>query len=128
MTNIKKASLILMTIGYTAAGINHFRVPEFYVAIIPHYIPYPQFMNVMAGIFEILFGLGLAFKITRKIAAWGIVLLLAAFLPVHINIIKDAPFKIENTTVGPLLAWLRLALQPVLIAWAWWHTWDNKVY
>ncbi|MFD0751141.1 DoxX family protein [Mucilaginibacter calamicampi] len=127
MTVTKKISLILLIIGYIAAGINHFRVPEFYIAIIPHYIPYPQFMNAAAGIFEILFGLGLAFKITRKLAAWGIVLMLLAFLPVHITMITDAPFKVGNTTVTLLLAWLRLALQPVLIAWAWWHTKDNKV-
>jgi len=125
MTITKKISLIVLIIGYIAAGINHFRVPEFYIAIIPHYIPYPQLMNVLAGIFEILFGLGLIFTPTRKLAAWGIVLLLIAFTPVHISMITEAPFKVEAKTINPLLAWLRLALQPVLIAWAWWHTKDN---
>ena len=124
MTVTKKISLIILIIGYTAAGINHFRVPEFYVAIIPHYIPHPQLMNTLAGIFEIIFGLGLAFKFTRKWAAWGIVLMLIAFTTVHISMVTDAPFKIDEKTVSPLLAWLRLALQPVLIWWAWWHTKD----
>lgn len=125
MTVTKKISLIVVIIGYIAAGINHFRVPEFYIAIIPRYIPYPQFMNAAAGIFEIIFGLGLAFKTTRKYAAWGIILMLAAFLPVHVSMITNAPFKIGDTTVAPLFTWLRLALQPVLMAWAWWHTSDN---
>lgn len=124
MTVTKKISLTVLIIAYIAAGINHFRVPEFYIAIIPQYIPYPQLMNAIAGIFEIIFGLGLAFKITRKYAVWGIVLMLAAFLPVHISMITDAPFKVGGTTVVPLLAWLRLALQPVLMVWAWWHTSD----
>ena len=124
MTTLKKVSTITLILGYIAAGINHFRVPEFYIAIIPPYIPYPQFMNVAAGIFEIMFGLGLAFKAKRKLAAWGIVLMLAAFLPVHISMITDAPFKVGTATVSPVLAWLRLALQPVLMAWAWWHTRD----
>ena len=122
MTTLKKVSTITLILGYIAAGINHFRAPEFYIAIIPQCIPYPQFMNAAAGIFEIIFGLGLAFKVTRKYAAWGIVLMLAAFLPVHISMITDAPFRVGTTTVNPLLAWLRLALQPALIAWAWWHT------
>jgi len=126
MTNTKKVSLILLIIGYVAAGINHFRVPEFYITIIPQYIPHAQFINVLAGIFEIIFGLGLALKTTRKIAAWGIILMLAAFLPVHISMITDAPFKLGDNTVNPSLAWLRLALQPVLIAWAWWHARDEK--
>ena len=122
MHTLKKVSTITLTLGYILAGINHFRVPEFYIAIIPQYIPYPQLMNTLAGIFEILFGLGLIFSATRKFAAWGIVLMLAAFLPVHISMITNAPLTINSTTVNPLLLWLRLALQPVLIAWAWWHT------
>lgn len=124
MTVTKKISLILLIIAYTAAGINHFRVPEFYIVIIPRYIPYPQLMNTLAGVFEIIFGLGLAFKTSRKYAAWGIVLMLAAFLPVHINMITDVPFHVGKTTVSPLLAWFRLALQPLLMVWAWWHTRD----
>ena len=122
MIVLKKVSTITLILGYLAAGINHFRVPEFYIAIIPQYIPYPQFMNAAAGICEIIFGLGLAFKITRKYAAWGVILMLAVFLPVHISMITDTPFKLGITTVSPLFAWLRLALQPVLIVWAWWHT------
>ena len=124
MKALKKVSTITLILGYLAAGINHFRVPEFYIAIIPQYIPHPQFMNAAAGICEIIFGLGLAFKVTRKHAAWGIILMLAAFFPVHISMITDAPFKVGSTTVVPLLAWVRLALQPVLMAWAWWHTRD----
>ncbi len=124
MTVLKKVSTITLILGYIAAGINHFRVPEFYIAIIPRYIPYPQFMNGAAGICEIIFGLGLAFNITKKYAAWGIVLMLAVFLPVHISMVTDAPFKVDGTTVSSLLVWLRLALQPLLMVWAWWHTRD----
>jgi len=124
MTTLKKVSTITLILGYVAAGINHFRVPEFYIAIIPQYIPYPQLMNAAAGVFEIIFGLGLIFNTTLKYAAWGIVLMLAAFFPVHTSMITDAPFKVGTATVSPVLAWLRLALQPVLMAWAWWHTRD----
>ena len=124
MRTLKKVSTIILILAYILAGINHFRVPQFYIAIIPPYIPYPQFMNAAAGIFEIIFGFGLIFNATRKYAAWGIVLMLAAFLPVHITMITDAPFKVGAATVGPVLAWLRLALQPALMAWAWWHTRD----
>lgn len=119
---LKKASLWLLIIGYLFAGINHFRDPDSYIRIIPHYIPYPKLMNLAAGFFEILFGLLLIFKKTRPIAAWGIILMLIAFLPVHISMIGDAPLKLGSTVVTPLLAWLRLALQPVLMLWAWWYT------
>jgi uncharacterized membrane protein len=119
---IKKASLAILIIGYLYAGINHFRNPVSYIHIIPRYIPLPVFVNYLSGVLEILFGLLLIFKNTRRFAALGICLLLIAFLPVHIQMIIDAPFKLGTFTVTPLAAWLRLALQPVLIWWAWWYT------
>ncbi len=121
MSTIKKISLVLLVIGYIAAGMNHFRVPAFYIGIIPHYLPYPVILNTLAGICEIAFGLMLIFKPTRKIAAWGIVLMLIAFLPVHIAMLGGHT-EVSGKSVTPLLAWARLFLQPVLIAWAWWHT------
>jgi uncharacterized membrane protein len=123
---IKKASLVILIIGYVYAGVNHFRNPASYIHIIPHYIPLPVFMNSLSGLLEILFGIMLIFKITRPYAAAGISLLLIAFLPVHIQMIIDAPFKLGTFTVSPLVAWLRLALQPLLILWAWWYVKPDK--
>jgi uncharacterized membrane protein len=121
MKNIKKTSLIILTIGYVAAGINHFINPEGYIRIIPPYIPLPVLCNYLAGAFEILFGLTLIAKSTRRLAVYGICLMLIAFMPVHIQMLIDAPFKLNTFTVTPLVAWVRLALQPVLVVWVWWH-------
>ncbi|MDB5158021.1 MAG: DoxX family protein [Mucilaginibacter sp.] len=118
---LKKASLLILIIGYIYAGVNHFRNPASYIRIIPQYIPFPVFVNYTSGILEICFGLLLAFKQTRPFAAAGICLMLIAFLPVHIQMIIDAPVNLGTFTVTPLVAWLRLLLQPVLIWWAWWY-------
>lgn len=123
MLVIKKISLALLITGYIAAGLNHFRVPAFYMGIIPAYLPYHHILNTLAGVFEIGFGLMLIFKLTRKIAAWGIMLMLIAFLPVHISMLGGHT-EISGKSVTPLLAWARLFLQPVLIVWAWWYTRD----
>jgi len=70
----------------------------------------------------------LIFEKTRKLAAWGIILMLIAFLPVHIQMVKDAPLLLGNLLVTPLIAWIRLVvLQPLLIIWAWWYTRANDV-
>jgi uncharacterized membrane protein len=123
MRKAKKISLILLIIGYIAAGINHFRIPAFYISIIPSYLPYPQILNTLAGLFEIAFGLMLIFAPTRKLAAWGIVLMLIAFLPVHIAMLGGHT-QVDDMQVKPVWAWARLFFQPVLILWAWWHTRD----
>jgi uncharacterized membrane protein len=121
MSTIKKISLIVLIIGYIGAGINHFRIPAFYISIIPAYMPYPVILNILAGIFEILFGLMLIYKPTRKFGAWGIILLLIAFIPIHTAMLSGNTI-LNGQPVLPVWAWVRLFFQPVLIAWAWWHT------
>jgi uncharacterized membrane protein len=119
----KKVSLVILILFYTVAGINHFYNPASYYRIIPGYIPYPILINILAGCFELLFAFLLLFSKTRKTAAWGIILMLIAFLPVHISMLGDAPLKLGDLMVTPLIAWIRLViLQPLLILWAWWYT------
>jgi uncharacterized membrane protein len=74
MKMIKNIGLAILIIGYLYAGINHFRHPDGYVRIIPHYIPFPIFINYLSGACEILFGFLMLFKATRTIGAWCICL------------------------------------------------------
>jgi uncharacterized membrane protein len=123
MRTFKTISLVTQIAFYLVAGINHFYNPTSYYRIIPLYIFYPHIINIVAGCAEILFSLGLIFPKTRSFGAWGIILMLIAFLPVHITMIGNAPLKLGNLLVTPLLAWVRLVvLQPLLILWAWWYT------
>ncbi|MES2279416.1 MAG: DoxX family protein [Bacteroidota bacterium] len=126
MTLTKKVSLYVLITGYLCAGINHFVHPDGYIHIIPAYIPFPKLMNILSGGFEVLFSLLLISPKTRRIAACGIILMLAAFMPVHIQMVIDAPFKLGNLLVTPLIAWARVFLQPVLMLWAGWYAVNNK--
>ncbi len=117
---------MLLITGYLAAGVNHFRVPAFYIAIIPLYLPHPEIINVTAGCCEIGFAILLIFAKTREFAAWGIVFMLIAFIPVHIEMVR-APYSMGGSQVSPLLAWVRLVvIQPLLIWWAWLYTAQKK--
>ncbi|WP_158825119.1 DoxX family protein [Mucilaginibacter lacusdianchii] len=122
MTILKRISLLILIIGYIAAGINHFIHPVGYIRIIPDYLPFHYTLNILAGVCEVMFGLMLIFKPTRKWGAWLIVLMLATFLPVHITMLLQAPMQLGSIKVTPFVAWIRLLLQPVLMLWAWWHT------
>jgi uncharacterized membrane protein len=123
MRTSKKISLVMLVLFYLVAGINHFRSPGSYLRLIPRCIPYPTVVNILAGCFEVLFALLMIFPKTRPFAAWGIIMMLIAFLPVHTSMIGDAPLKLGDLLVTPLLAWVRLVvLQPLLILWAWWYT------
>jgi uncharacterized membrane protein len=116
---VKKYFVYVMGTVYIAAGLNHFWHQAFYMNIMPGYIPYPLAMVYISGVAEILLGAGLLFPATRKVAAWGIVALLVAISPVHVNMVLHP----ENYSNIPLLAlYARLALQFVLIWLAYIYT------
>ena len=118
---VKKISLFLLILLYVGAGINHFWHPAFYYSIIPPYLPNPYLINIAAGTSEIVLGILLIFSSTRKVAVYLIIAMLIAFIPVHIYMIQKGGCMNEIVCIPLWKAWLRLALQPLLILWAWWH-------
>jgi uncharacterized membrane protein len=118
----KSIGLFLLVSLYSLGGLNHFISTNLYLQIMPKYLPFPKELIVVSGFLEILLAALLLPPVTRKLAGWTIALMLLAFLPVHIQMIVDAPVRIGMIAVTPALAWARLALQPVLIAWAIWNT------
>ncbi len=111
-----KALTIAMSLFYTLAGLYHFINPVFYVGLVPESIDEKEFIIAVSGLFEIILGLFLLFRETRKIAAILIILMLVVFLiAVHFPMALDF-FDSEN----PLLwfAILRIPIQFVLVYWA----------
>jgi uncharacterized membrane protein len=115
---MQQIGLYLMSLLYTAAGINHFIKPKFYLAIMPPYIPAHELMVFLSGIAELVLGIGLLFPPTRAFAAWGIILLLVAVLPANVYMITSDKF----TKISAWILWLRLPLQFLLMWWAYIYT------
>jgi len=122
---IKKISLIVLTVFYIVAGINHFVHPTGYLKIIPDYLPAHQLLNYLAGACEMAFGTLLIFPRTRNAGIALLILMLAAFMPVHITMLQQAPIKLGALLVTPTIAWVRILLQPILMLWLAWH-WQTK--
>jgi uncharacterized membrane protein len=118
---IKTALRYLLAGGMIFIGIQHFRDPEPFVQIVPAILPAPRTLVLVSGFFEILGGLGLLLPWTRRAAAWGLVALYLAVFPANVNMaINHIPMG--GRELPPLVLWLRLPLQLVFIAWAWWYT------
>jgi uncharacterized membrane protein len=115
-----------MAAVYVAAGVMHFATPEFFVRIVPGWLPWPAGLVYASGVCEIVLGLLVLVPATRRMAAWGIVLLLLAVFPANVNqAVHQIGFENPPAWLGqptPLGLWLRLPFQGVLIAWAWWYT------
>lgn len=104
-----------MGIVFVLAGLNHFRIPKFYQKIVPNYIPEKRMMVLISGILEIILGILLLIPNTQSLAAWGIILMMIAFLPVHIFMLQD---KRESMKLPKWALIFRLILQFGIIYWA----------
>lgn len=119
MSLTKKFLLGLQSLLYIAAGLNHFINPDFYLRMMPPYVPWPTFLHLTAGALEVLGGALLLFPPLRHWAAWGLVLLLLAVYPANLHVAFNHHLYPE---IPLLFHWIRLPLQFLLIAWAWWYT------
>ena len=70
--------MYFMAILYIIAGVLHFIKPEFYLPIMPRYLPYHLELVYLSGLCEIICGLMLFFKRTQSLGAWLTIALLIA--------------------------------------------------
>jgi uncharacterized membrane protein len=104
---------------FVTAGINHFRDPALYVRMVPTYLPWHRELVYISGVFEVLLGGLLLMPRSQRLAAWGLIALLLAVFPANVHM---ALHPAEFPTIPPAVLWVRLPLQGVLIAWAYWFT------
>ena len=109
----------LLAVFFVAAGANHFRDPAFYRRGLPSGLPWHQPLIDLSGGAEILGGIGVLVPRTRRAAGWGLIALLIAVFPANVFMaLRNAQPPKGNAHRWVL--WVRLPLQAVLIAWAWW--------
>ena len=119
---IKSISLWLQSFFYLFAGVNHFINPQFYLPLIPSYLPFPGTINLVAGIVEIALGSLLLAKKYRYFAALGLMSMLVAFIPSHVYFIEIGSCIPGGLCVSEWVGWARLLLiHPLLIGWVWYN-------
>ncbi len=119
MRIVKTVLRFVFAIFFIGSGILHFRNADFYLKIMPPYIPWPQAMVDISGVAEIVLGALLLFAKTQRLAAWGLILLLVAVFPANIYVYQHQELF---PGVPPIFHLLRLPLQAVFILWAYWYT------
>lgn len=118
MSKTKSLSKYLLAIFMIGAGTMHFVKPDFYMKIMPAYLPFHRELVVISGISEILLGILLLIPKCSRPAAWGIIALLIAVFPANLYVYQNQ----EVLPASPNFHLLRLPLQGVFILWAYWHT------
>ena len=118
MKRIKLISKYLLAIFMIVAGTMHFVNPDFFLKIVPPYLPLHRELVLVSGVCEILLGVLLLIPKCSHLAAWGIIALLIAVFPANIYLFQNQ----DLMPASPLIHFLRLPLQGVFILWAYWHT------
>jgi uncharacterized membrane protein len=119
MLELKSAMLYFLSIFFILSGLNHFLNPAFYVKITPPYVPRPIAINYISGLAEIILGGLLLVPEMSHIAAWGLILLLLAVFPANVHMAINSHLFPE---FKPIYLWIRLPIQALFIAWAYWFT------
>ena len=115
-----KFPLVALFVG---SGVMHFARPEFFLAIMPPYLPWHLPLVYLSGLFEIALGALLLVPATTQLAAWGLIALLIAVFPANIYLYQHQEIM---PNASPTVHLLRLPLQGVLIVWVWWYTRGGK--
>lgn len=122
MARLKQVLLWFMGLFYFSAGVMHFANAAFFIRIVPGYLPWHVALVYVSGVCEIALAVLVLLPRTRVFAAWGIIALLIAVFPANVNMVVHRIPVQEGTPPDMVALWLRLPLQGVLIAWAWWYT------
>lgn len=109
---------------FILGGLNHFRSSDFYVRMMPPYLPWHLFLVYASGLAEIALGTALLVPRLERLAAWGLIALLIAIFPANIHMAVHPELFPEFSSA---LLWARLPVQALLIAWAYWYTGSHPV-
>ena len=84
MSRTKAVSKYVLAVFMIGAGMMHFAKPDFYVKIMPPYLPAHYELVILSGIFEVVLGALLLVPKLSSLAAWGMIALLIAVFPANI--------------------------------------------
>lgn len=119
MKRVKVALRWIYGIALFVAGANHFAMTDFYLGIMPPYLPWPLALVYVSGACEMALGIALLSRDLARMAACGMIALIIAVTPANLHMAVH-PELFPQFSPGGL--WVRLALQIVLLAWAYWYT------
>ena len=108
-----------MSLMYCFTGISHFTMPEYFLKIMPPWLPWQLGLVYISGVCEILLALLLIPRYTRRIAAWLLIALLIAVFPANIQMTIN---YINENNPDLWISIIGLPIQIFLVWWAWIYT------
>ena len=111
---LRKIARLLLCIFFIVAGIGHFIMPDFYIKMMPPYLPIPYTLIYLSGLAEIGLGLIGLFPSASYWARAGMIWLLMAVFPANLHMALNPQLFPEFSPYGLLI---RLPFQVFFILW-----------
>lgn len=108
-----RVRLAVAAVFLLAASL-HFTATETEMRLMPGWLPWHRELVLASGALEIAGAVGLLVPRTRRVAAWGLALLLVAVFPANVNqAVND--IQLGGIANERAFHWLRLPLQAPMI-------------
>jgi uncharacterized membrane protein len=112
---------VLLAVFMLMAGVGHFVAHDDFLAQVPPWLPARTAIVYVSGAIEVAFAVALLlWRRRRREVGWALAGFFVLIFPgnVHQAIAGTEAFGLDS----PTARWVRLAFQPLLIAWAVWCT------
>ena len=122
--NYKLITILVMSFLYVFIGVKHFTNPQYFINITPPQIEYKSFAVYFTGALEVLGGLLILSKKTRKTGSYILIFLLVVVFPANIYLyFSEIPQQLLS--ISKTQALTRMPFQAPLILLAYWHSKEN---
>lgn len=116
---LRYPALGIVFFWFMLGGIGHFTSTDFFVSIMPPYVPFHRPLVYVTGVIEIVLAIAILIPFTRARAGLLLALFTVAVTPANIHMwLHPEQFPGSTPTA---LTW-RLVFQGVLIGLIWWST------
>lgn len=115
----RRIGLAIVFSFFFFGGLGHFLVTDFFVNIVPPWVPWPLAAVYVSGVFELAGAFGVLFSKTRQLAGYGLILLTLAVTPANVHMWLNPELfpEVPAALLGP-----RLVAQVLLLICIWWST------
>lgn len=113
---LRRGLRLLLIAAFLYAGYVHVTRPDFFLPIVPDWVPSPRETVTLTGWCELAGALGLAAPRVRRLAGVMLALYAVCVFPANIKHAFEH-VKVGNGTLGWWYHAPRLAFQPVIIWW-----------
>ena len=113
-----------MTFTYLLAGLSHFTRFDYFLGLVPSFMPHPKTLVGLAGGLEILLSFFMPFCFTRRFACYVALFFLSISLPIDVYVIYQKGAGV------PLPFWVlvsRIPFHILMMAWAFWHSLNRPI-